>query len=142
MAALAKSGYRLLIPYGDFARYDVVIVGEDGEFARVQIKTGRLRKGTIEFHACSSHTHRGGVSTRSYVGHVEFFGVYCPQVDRCFLVPASEVNTFKSLRLEPTRNGQTKRIQWAQDYALSSEAPKTGRDLRPKRSTLSGLMPL
>ncbi len=122
-AALAKSGYRLVIPYGDFARYDVVIVGEDGEFARVQIKAGRLRNGAIEFNGYSSHSHRGGVSSRSYAGDVELFGVYCPQVDRCFLVPAIRVGTHGSLRIERTRNGQSKRINWADAFGLPG-APK------------------
>src|SRR5271168_600225 len=88
MAALVRVGYRLAIPYGESSRYDVIIEDEDGRLARVQIKTGRLRNGAIEFNGYSSHSHRGGVSTRSYAGDVELFGVYCPQVDRCFLVPA------------------------------------------------------
>lgn len=118
MAALANAGYEILIPYGENSRYDAVIEASDRTLSRVQIKTGRLARGVIEFRGYSSHTHRGGVSTRTYVGEVEFFGVYCPQVDRCFLVPASEVVTHGSLRVEATLNGQSKGIKWAEDYAL------------------------
>lgn len=56
MAALVRQGYRLLVPYGDSARYDVVIEAADGSLSRVQIKTGRLRNGVVVFRACSSHS--------------------------------------------------------------------------------------
>ncbi|MGB6985830.1 MAG: group I intron-associated PD-(D/E)XK endonuclease [Candidatus Aquilonibacter sp.] len=121
-AALVSNGYRLLLPYGDNARYDVVIEGFDGGFSRVQVKTGRLEHGMIEFNGYSSHSHRGGVSTRVYRGEIDFFGVYCPQVNSCYLVPASEVNTHGCLRIDPPRNGQTKGIRWADSYRLDLRA--------------------
>ena len=118
IAALADAGYHVLIPYGDSVRYDVVIEDDEGTFARVQIKTGRLKNGAIEFNAFSSHTHRGGVSTRLYVGEVDFFGVYCPQVGRCYLMPASDVRTYGSLRVETPKNGQAAHVRWAARYEL------------------------
>jgi hypothetical protein len=118
MAALVRAGYRLAIPYGENSRYDVIIEDDVGRLARVQIKTGRLRNGAIEYNGYSSHSHRGGVSTRSYAGDVELFGVYCPQLDRCFLVPAVRVGTHGSLRVEPTRNRQSKGITWAETFGL------------------------
>jgi len=121
MAALAKCGYRLLVPYGDSARYDVVIEDENGEFARVQIKTGRLRKGSVIFRGYSTHSHRGGVGARRYAGEVEFFGVYCPELDRSYLVPAEDVLVEGNLRILPTRNNQCRKVRWAAAYALSGE---------------------
>jgi hypothetical protein len=118
IAALAEADYRVLIPYGDTARYDVVIENNRGGFARVQIKTGRLRNGSIQFNAYSSHTHRGGAATRPYFGEVDFFGVYCPQISRCYLVPASEVRTCGTLRVETPRNGQLARVRWASVFEL------------------------
>lgn len=49
MVALARMGYRIVIPYGENHRYDIVIERE-GAFARVQVKTGRLRHGAIIFN--------------------------------------------------------------------------------------------
>ena len=118
MAALAHKGYRLLVPYGDSARYDVVIEDEAGSFSKVQIKTGRLKNGAIVFNGYSAHSHRGRTSTRLYSGEVEFFGVYCPQVGRCYLVPAEEVRSEGSLRIEATYNGQAKNVRWAAKYEL------------------------
>jgi hypothetical protein len=142
MAALAYRGYRILIPYGDSARYDVVLEDSDGTFTRVQIKTGRLRKGAIEFNAYSSHTHRGGASTRTYVGDVDFFGVFCPQVGRCYLVPAHEICTHGSLRVDGTRNGQAKRVRWATKYELQMPAQEVVGGKPVNVVPFPGLMPL
>jgi len=40
IARLLEAGYNVLIPYGDNMRYDVVIEDADGQFWRVQSKTG------------------------------------------------------------------------------------------------------
>ena len=48
----------MLIPFGDNQRYDLVVERE-GNFVRVQCKTGRVRKeGQILFNTCSSYVHR------------------------------------------------------------------------------------
>jgi PD-(D/E)XK endonuclease len=117
MAALVRSDYNVLVPYGDSCRYDAIIESADGTLARVQVKTGRLGKGVIEFRGYSSHSHRGA-TMRTYVCQVEFFGVYCPQVGQCFLVPAEGVVTHGSLRVEPTRNRQGKGAKWAADFTI------------------------
>lgn len=122
IAALAEAGYHVFIPYGDAMRYDVVIEDDEGKFARVQIKTGRLRNGVIIFNAYSSHTHRGGASTRRYVGEVDYFGVYCPQVQRCYLVPAADVKSYGNLRIERPKNGQAAHVRWASGYELPGAA--------------------
>ena len=46
IAALVRRGYRVLRPLSSNERYDLVL-DLDGEFLRVQCKTGRLRNGAI-----------------------------------------------------------------------------------------------
>jgi hypothetical protein len=117
MLALARMGHAILMPYGENQRYDFVIE-EDGKFSRVQVKTGRLRLGSIMFNAQSTHAHRNG-GARPYAGEIEFFGVYCPDVERVFLVPVDEVTkTLGCLRWEPTKNKQHRKIRWAHAYML------------------------
>ncbi len=118
MAALMRAGYRLAIPYGENCRYDVIIEGADGSLARVQVKTGRLRGGVILFNTYSSHWHRGGTSTRLYMGEVDFFGVFCPQSGQSFLVPVSHVAASGTLRVDQPKNRQLRKIRWAGDYEL------------------------
>jgi hypothetical protein len=41
MAALLKHGTKVLLPFGDNFRYDLV-VEEDGQFSRIQCETGKM----------------------------------------------------------------------------------------------------
>ena len=55
------------------------------------------------------------------MGEVEYFGVFCPENAKVYLVPISDVPMIQaSLRLEPPRNGQQKHIRWAKDYEIGS----------------------
>lgn len=89
LAALLKAGEVVLTPFGDNQRYDLVI-DRNGEFLRIQCKTGRLKGNSIEFNTCST---AGGELKyrRGYQGQIEYFGVYCPETDRTYLVPVDAV---------------------------------------------------
>ena len=54
--ALVERGYRILLPFGVNQRYDMVL-DNDGELLKAQIKTGRLRNGVIEFSAVSTQSN-------------------------------------------------------------------------------------
>jgi hypothetical protein len=78
MLALRMAGFTVLAPFGENTRYDLVI--DDGmRFARIQCKTGRLRRGAIQFNVCSTYGHhrRTGNARRCYDGEVDYFAVYC-----------------------------------------------------------------
>ena len=120
--ALTLQGRTVLVPFGDFQRYDLVI-DDDGVFSRVQCKLGKLTadKGALYFHSCSidSRSQKGRCIRKGYVGQVEFFGVYCEALDTKYLVPVAEApGTHCYLRLTPPKNGQKKGIRWAADYEL------------------------
>ena len=117
LAALVREGYRVLQPYGENSRYDLVIE-RDGVFSRVQVKTGRLRNGAVLFNAYSSHAHRGGAATRGYHGEIEFFGVYCPDTEGVYLVPVDDIMLQGFLRVVAPRNGQVRNVRWADRYRL------------------------
>ena len=120
MAALARNGKHLL-PLGDFRRYDFVFEDEEGKFFRTQSKNGRLIKGAIVFYPCSvdSRSDPGRCIRKKYTGEVDFFGVYCPDNGKCYLVPSAIATGYGcSLRIEAPRNGQKTKIRWASDYEL------------------------
>lgn len=116
----------VLLPFGENQRYDLVIdTGND--FIRVQCKTGRLRRGTVTFHTCSSTYHHPGRNTaysrQDYRGEAELFGVYCPENDAVYLVPVHSVGRRKgSLRVELTKNNQSRRIRWAKEFEVATTA--------------------
>lgn len=117
LAELLKAGYVVLLPFGDNQRYDMV-VEIDGAFKRVQCKTARPKLGTLNFKTCSTYAHRGR-PTRGYRGEADLFGVYSPDTGKAYLVPVDEVGEVEgTLRLEPSRNGQTRGIRMAEKYVI------------------------
>jgi len=118
LAQLVRRGYRILLPFGVNQRYDLVL-DCDGQFLKVQCKTGRLRDGAVRFSAQSVQSNTGGTRVKHYLGEVDLFAVYCPDNDRVYVIPADEVpSTGMYLRVEPPRNKQRKHVRWAEDYVL------------------------
>jgi hypothetical protein len=118
MAALLERGSKVLMPFGDNSRYDLVM--EDrGRFHRIQCKTGRLNRGAIVFPVASSQYHRGG-KRRSYRGQIDAFGVFCPDNEKVYIIPIADLPVAREarLRLKPARNSQVKGIRWAARYEI------------------------
>lgn len=115
-AALLQSGRIVLKPLSDGLRYDLAIA--DGKsISRVQCKTGRLRSGAIRFHTASVRDH--GRYRRHYRDDADYFAVYCPDTNRCYLVPVDAVGTaMGSLRVDAARNGQRHGIMPAKDFEI------------------------
>jgi hypothetical protein len=123
IAKLIEVGYDVLTVYGDNARYDLVIEDADGNFHRVQCKTGRSNGEYIEFAAASLYYHtRAGRTThgsRPYHGQIEYFAVYCFETREVYLIPIDHAGvSHMNLRLVPTKNNQEKGVKWAKDYEL------------------------
>ena len=125
LARLVQAGHQVLMPFGENVRYDLVI-DHDDSFARVQCKTGRLRNGVIRFNTCSyTYHHPNNRGTRvykhDYRGQADLFGIYCPETDGVYLVPVDDVGiNAGSLRVEPTKNRQVKKIRWARDFEVEN----------------------
>jgi hypothetical protein len=120
IAALTLQGKAILLPLGDFQRYDLVI-DDGGRFLRVQCKLGRLTEGAVHFHPCSIDSRRkqGGCVRKGYAGEIDLFGVYCPEVQKCYLVPVDQApQTGCYLRVDPPRNRQKTHIRWAAEYEI------------------------
>ena len=113
----------VLEPIGDNDRYDCVIDRGFG-FERVQVKTGRYQNGTVVFSNRSSHHHtrKGqsiGNSSKDYKNDVDAFGVYCHEIDKCYLVPIDDANYHEMrLRIAKPRNNNEANINWAHKYEI------------------------
>lgn len=117
MSRFLQRGWAVLAPWGDSQRYDFVIDRGLG-FETVQVKTGRLRNGVVRFAASSVTYRRAEKATRhDYVGQVQWFAVYCPELDKVYLVPPG-TKSMKCLRVTPAGNNQHDGITWAKDYEL------------------------
>jgi hypothetical protein len=123
MLALHDAGFTVLVPFGENTRYDLVI--DDGvRLGRVQCKTGRLKQGAVRFNACSSYAHHWTSTSRdrNYEGEIDYFAVHCPQTGGVYLIPIEHLRLRSrgSLRVEPPRNNQRRRIRSASEYEVCS----------------------
>lgn len=108
-------GYVVLIPFGDNQRYDFVIDKDNG-FKKVQVKTARLKGGSIQFNCCSSQAHRGK-GHRGYKGECDYFIAYCPQNQGIYLLNVDDCpDRTVTLRENPSKNNQQKGIRYSADY--------------------------
>ena len=118
-AELVKRGHRVLVPYGNNHRYDLVIdVG--GRFLRAQCKTGRLRDGAIRFNTVSTRVNTVRTFTTPYdADQIDLFLIYCPDTERVYALDVGEAASSNGrLRVDPTANGQAKGVRWAADHEL------------------------
>lgn len=123
-AEAAKLGLTVLMPLTEHERYDLVL-GIDGKLLRVQCKWGK-RKGDIVTASLetSRRSREGYVRTRYTADEVDAIGVYCDELNNCFLIPieVAEGKAAISLRLAPARNGQRAALNWADEYRLGAVA--------------------
>ena len=120
--ALKDAGHSVLLPFGENTRYDLAIE-VNGSLHRVQCKTGRLSRGAVYFRTASSYYHhpRPKMPAKHYHGEVDFFAVYCPETKGVYLIPIVDlaVESGASLRIDPSRNNQRRRIRMAADYEIA-----------------------
>jgi hypothetical protein len=114
-SALVRSGRSVFLPvFGLNTRTDLIYEAQD-KLLKVQCKTARLLGQVLGFRTCSNTKN----VPRSYDGEIDEFGVYSPDLNLVYLVPARGLPTrFCSLRLAPTRNGQSKGVWWADHFVL------------------------
>jgi hypothetical protein len=114
---LAESGFVVSIPYGDNCAYDL-IVDNGNRLIRIQVKTGRLRNGTIVFNTSRTIRNRGNnFVVKGYENEVDTFAIYCPETGQVYFMPVDQcANSSQVLRIYTPKNGQEKNIKWAQDY--------------------------
>jgi hypothetical protein len=114
-SALVRAGKQVFLPvFGVNSRIDLVYA-EGLALVRVQCKTSRVVGDVLVFRSCSNTKNK----PRDYSDEIDAFGVYSPSRNLVYLVPATDLpRRAGSLRLAPARNGQRKRILWANDYVL------------------------
>jgi PD-(D/E)XK endonuclease len=93
------------------ARYDLAFdLGTT--FLRVQCKWSRRHSNVILVRCCSSRRGRDQFLRLRYTSdEVDAIAAYCPDVDRCYFLPAAVIvgRAQVSLRLALPRNGQRAR---------------------------------
>ena len=125
MERFAAAGFLMCVPFGDCAPYDLILDNRRGQIYKVQVKTGRLRKGVVLFSCVSNHGHRKMPATQ-YIGMIDAFGVYCPDNDEFYVVPIDSPDvtaTHASLRIAEPINNNAKLVHWARHYRYDENSP-------------------
>ncbi len=133
LQSLAGAGMVVSIPFGRFGPYDLLAETAVG-FVRVQVKSGRVRSGCVEFN-CVGTDHGGGVG--SCLGRADVFAVHVHATGEQYVVPVAESMRGRLyLRLEPAANNQVKRVRFARDYRLADWVAHHG---APAPSAVTGV---
>jgi hypothetical protein len=120
-ADLRRRGYLISLPYGEDSPYDLVFDRGHGPLERVQVKYS-TSDGNVVFVRCQSHSLTNGkvrVSKRYTAAVIDWIAVYDPISTKILYLPASELREGRAvlnIRLVPSRNGQTRRTRWWEDY--------------------------
>lgn len=117
LTKLVEKGYTVSLPYGDNARYDLIF--DDGEkLNKVQVKSSKKFDGDkLVFPTCSYNN--ANRDKRTYENDVDYFGVYCKELDEVFLVPISDCNSSAlTLRITEPKGKNNHQIKYARDYKI------------------------
>jgi prevent-host-death family protein len=120
----ASLGLSVFAPMTEHERYDLII-GVKDRLLRVQCKWGRMDGDVVIAKLTRSRRGPDGFIREKYSAtEVDAFGIYCGDLDECFLVPIDVVDGQWSfqLRLRPTRNGQRASLHLAEKYRLGAVA--------------------
>jgi hypothetical protein len=102
----------------DDERYDLILDLRPS-LLRVQCKWATRVGDVVLARLYTSRRGPEGLRSRRYSqGEFDAFGLYCPDNERCYLLPADDVVAYRQvhLRLLPSRNNQMLGIRWARHY--------------------------
>lgn len=117
-AHFIEAGLDVFEPIRDDCRIDLV-VDIDGDLTRVQVKSAHFTGEKVKFktRSCMSHKSHGS-DGQNYVGVVDGFAVYCPELDECYWVDIDDApNSAMELRVEDADSNHPA-INWADEYKL------------------------
>ena len=127
-AELVSRGVPVLVPEYDNEPYDFVME-IDGGFHRVQSKTAfeATTSGAVRFRTRSVRTKSSGYEREGYEGKIDLFAVFAPIREEIYLIPIEDVGeTQMTIRYAAAGNGNTKRVNWYEEYLLDEVLPSLG----------------
>ena len=112
MQRLLRAGWRVLVPYGNAAPYDLA-AEKDGRILRIQVRTTSARHNFISVN-CRTKNNR----VRMRADDFDYLAVYELGSDAVFIISADEAaqRAVLHIRLVPALSGQLRGIRPAEDY--------------------------
>ena len=120
--AAIRLGIGVYRPFHEGGRYDLIFeVGS--RLLRVQCKWAPRHNDVVVLRCHSARRAREGLRRRAYTAaEVDVIAAYCPELDRCYFVPATRFDGRLQLflRLAPSRNNQKTGVNWAEDFEFTA----------------------
>jgi hypothetical protein len=121
----ARMGLAVYFPVAEGGRCDLILGLPDRDL-RVQCKWGTYRSGVVVARIGTSRytPGYGYVRTTYQPDEVDAIGIYCDELEKCYLLPISLVGgqTYLHLRVDPSLNNQKVGLKWAEQYELGAIA--------------------
>ena len=114
---LFEQGFMVLNPMTEHAPFDLVAY-KDREFRRIQVKYKSVdRTGGITVHFRSCWADKNGTHMQQVdKGEIDLYCIYCPDTDSCYYLDPAEFNRSVTLRVEASKNRQSKNVNLAADF--------------------------
>jgi len=113
---LCEKGFVVLTPETEHAPFDLVIY-KNGVFKTVQVKYRAAKKGSVtvvfrSYWSDSNGCHKKEVDKSL----IDLYCIYCPDSAKCYYFDPKQHNKAITLRLDPSKNNQTEKINFADDF--------------------------
>lgn len=134
-ADLAEQGYYVFTELGDICKTDVIVMGEDYDPVKVQVKTTTSVKGRVFL---SSKKAGPGYRFRYQMHHADVYALYVRDLKLCLYVSNTELLKRRStltIRVAATKNNQASGVNFGAGYQTFERALRdcTRRTLAKKR---------
>lgn len=126
IADLSERAALVLLPLTEHAPFDLVAY-VNGEFHRIQVKCRTVTRGAASVRFESFWSDRHGLHARAMArDEVDVIAIYCPDTNVCYYVDPSQFGMSVTLRVEPPRNDQQRRVISASDCVSMPPAAVVG----------------
>jgi hypothetical protein len=110
--------YKVLKPFGDNYQYDLVVDNGQG-FKKIQCKSAVYHK---DKGVITCVLQRKEYVDKKYINvpyrkeDVDYFALYCRDLDKAYLFPFKENMSTITLRVDPPKNNQSKGVVYAKEF--------------------------
>jgi len=112
---LMRMGYYVFTELGDICKADLMVMDEDYVPYKVQVKSYSSENGRVNI---SNKKSGPNYKFRYERKHIDIYALYVYDQNLCLYIPATHFDNASSMRirLEPSKNGQTKGINFHTDF--------------------------
>ena len=131
---LIQLGYELFVELGNHSKIDMIVLDENYNTCKVQIKTTESKNDVVEVYSVKNCLNPKYNSTYS-IRQIDIFAIYVCDRDLAFYVTAKEIlqnGKSSKFRFSESKNGQKKNVRYVWDYL---DFKKALRDCTPHAQT-------